>query len=96
MPIWASEVVLMVKNSPANTGDIRDTGLIPGLEEGMATHSSTLAWRVPWTEEPGGIVHRLQRVGHDWNELACIYIWITLLYTWNQHDIVNQLYYNWE
>ena len=37
----------------------RDTGLIPGqedaLEEGMATHSSILAWRIPWTEEPGGL-----------------------------------------
>ena len=60
MPIWASQVVLVVKNSPANAGDIRDTGLIPGLEEGMATHSSTLAWRVQWTEEPGG----LQSIGH--------------------------------
>ena len=55
MPIWASQVVLVVKNSPANAGDIRDTGLIPGLEEGMATHSSTLAWRVQWTEEPDGL-----------------------------------------
>ena len=36
------------------------------LEKGMATHSSTLAWRIPWTEEPGGIQSmRLQRVGHD-------------------------------
>ena len=60
MPIWASQVVLVVKNSPANAGDIRDTGLIPGLEEGIATHSSTLAWRVQWTEEPGG----LQSIGH--------------------------------
>ena len=55
MPIWASQVVIVVKNSPANTGDIRDTGLIPGLEGGMATHSSTLAWRVPWTEEPATV-----------------------------------------
>ena len=41
----------MVKNLPANAGDIRDMGLIPGLkdslEEGMATHSSILAWKVP-------------------------------------------------
>ena len=41
------------------------------LEEGMATHSSILAWRIPWTEEPG----RLQslgshRVGHNWSDLA--------------------------
>ena len=47
----------MTKNQPANARDIRDAGLIPGLEdpleEGMATHSSILAWEMPWTEEPG-------------------------------------------
>ena len=37
------------------------------LEKGMATHSSILAWRSPWTEEPGGLQSMgLQRVGHDW------------------------------
>ena len=37
------------------------------LEEGMATHSSILAWRIPWTEEPGGLQSmRMPRVGHDW------------------------------
>ena len=36
------------------------------LEEGMTTHSSTLAWRIPWTEEPGGLRSiESQRVGHD-------------------------------
>ena len=36
------------------------------LKEGMATHSSTLAWRIPWTEEPGGLQFMgSQRVGHD-------------------------------
>ena len=49
----------VVKNLPANAGDARDTGSIPGwedpLEEEMATHPSILAWRVPWTEEPGGL-----------------------------------------
>ena len=47
-----------VRNPPANAGDIRDSGSILGqedaLEEGMATHSSILAWRIPWTEDPGG------------------------------------------
>ena len=47
----------MVKSLPANAGDAGDMGLIPGFrrspEEGMATHSSVLAWRIPWTEEPG-------------------------------------------
>ena len=42
----------MVENPPANAGDIRDKGLIPGLGrfagERMATHSSILAWRIPW------------------------------------------------
>ena len=54
----ASQVVLVVKNLPASAGDIRTMGSIPGLVrspgEGMATHSSILAWRIPWTEEPGG------------------------------------------
>ena len=45
-----SQVALVVKNPPANAGDIRDSGSIPGEE--MATHSSILAWRIPWTEEP--------------------------------------------
>ena len=52
-------MALEVKNMPANAGDIRDMGWIPGwedhLEEGMATHSGILAWRTPWTEEPGGL-----------------------------------------
>ena len=65
----------MVKNLPTNTGDIRNVGLIPEwedpLEEGMGTHSSILAWRISWTEEP----HRLQsigsqREGHNWRDLA--------------------------
>ena len=60
----------MLKSLPANAGDVRNTGLVPGgedaLEEGMATHSSTLAWRIPWTEEPGGLQFKgLQRVGSD-------------------------------
>ena len=41
------------------------------LEEGMATHSSILAWKIPWTEKPGGLQSMgLQRVRHDWNNLA--------------------------
>ena len=47
------------KDSACNAGDTGDLDLIPGLrrslEEGMATHSSILAWRIPWTEEPGGL-----------------------------------------
>ena len=43
------------------------------LEEGMAPHSSVLAWRVPWTEELGGLQSiGSQRVGQDWSDLACM------------------------
>ena len=58
----------MVKNRPASTGDgrdDRDAALIPG-SPGMATHSSILSWRIPWTEEPGRIQSiGLQRIGND-------------------------------
>ena len=49
-------VAPVVKNPPANAGDMRDVGLIPGKNpwRGLATHSSILAWRIPWTEEPVG------------------------------------------
>ena len=65
-----SQVVLAVKNPPVNAGDIRNSGLVPGsgkpLEEGMATHSSILAWRIPWIQEPGRLQSTgLSRVGHD-------------------------------
>ena len=57
----------MVKNSPANE---RVQGLTPGLGrspgEGNGTHSSILAWKIPWTEEPGRLQSMgSQRVGHD-------------------------------
>ena len=49
----------MVKHPAANTGHIRDAGSIPGSgrlwEEGMATHSTVHAWRIPWTEASGGL-----------------------------------------
>ena len=45
---------------------VQSLGREDPLEEGMATHSSILAWRIPWTEEPGGLQSvGLQRVGHD-------------------------------
>ena len=50
-------MVLVVKNPPAHAGDVGDPGSVPGwedlLEKGMAAHFSILAWRIPWTEEPG-------------------------------------------
>ena len=59
----ASQVALVVKNPSVNAADMRDSVLFLGqedpLEEGMAIHSSILAWRILWTEEPG----RLQSMG---------------------------------
>ena len=65
-----SLVALVIKNLLANAGDIKEVGSIPVLgrspEEGKATHSSIVARRIPWTEEPGGQQSiGLQRVRHD-------------------------------
>jgi len=58
--LWASLVALMVKNPPAMWETwARSLGWDDPLEEGIATHSGILAWRIPWTEEPG----RLQSMG---------------------------------
>ena len=52
-------MALVVKNLPANAGGIRETGSIPGPGTspggGNASHSSILAWKISWTEEPGGL-----------------------------------------
>ena len=56
-----SQEALVVKNPPANAGDTRDAGSMPGqedlLEKGTANHSNILAWRMPWTEQP--VVHEV-------------------------------------
>ena len=63
-------MALVVKNSPASTGDGRDAGSSLSredpLEEARAIHSSILAWRIPWTEEPGG----LQSMGHKESDMT--------------------------
>ena len=59
-----SLVARMVKHPPAVQETwVRFLGQEDPLEEGVVTHASFLAWRIPWTEEPDGIL--LQRVGHD-------------------------------
>ena len=62
-----SLVAQMVKNLPAmRETHIQPLGQEDSLEKGMATHSSILAWRIPWTEEPGGLqTMELQRVRPD-------------------------------
>ena len=64
----ASLVVQVLKNLPAKQEIwVWSPGWEDPLEEGMATHSSILAWRIPWTEEPGGLQSmQLWRVGRDW------------------------------
>ena len=59
---------LVVENPPANAGDplVRSMGQKDSLEEEMATHSSILAWEIPWTEDPGRLWFiRSLRVRHD-------------------------------
>ena len=60
-------MVQLVKNLPAmQETQVRSPGWEEPLEEGMAAHSSVLAWRIPWTEEPGGLESMgLQRVGYN-------------------------------
>ena len=84
--IGASHVVQVLKNPPANARDIRDMGLIPGSER----FSWRRAWQPtpvflpgesPWTAEPGCLQSKgSQRVGHDWSDLACTYIYNGLLF----------------
>ena len=76
----ASQMTLLVKILPVNAGD---SGSIPGSDpmlKEMATHSSILSWRIPWTEEPG----RLQSIGSQESgtaeATACTQAWIYLIY----------------
>ena len=77
---WVSQVALEIKNLPASVEELRDAVWSLGgedlLEEGMATHSSILAWRIPWTKEPGRLQSKgSQRIRHDWSHLALMHCW---------------------
>ena len=68
--VWVSQVALVVKNSPANAGDVRAVTSFSGLKrspgEGNGTYSNILARRIPWTEEPDKLWSvGSQRVRHD-------------------------------
>ena len=66
----AALVAQMVKNLPTMQETwVQSLGQEDSLEEGMATHSSILAWKISWTEEPGGLqsMRLSQRVGHDFS-----------------------------
>ena len=75
LPFFPSHVPLWLRWEKKNLPAMRETQEIQvrslswedPLEKGMATHSSILAWRIPWTEEPGGLQSMgSQRVRHDW------------------------------
>ena len=62
--VFETMVAQLVRNQPAVWETwVQSLGWEDLLEKGMATHSSILAWRIPWTEEPGGLLS--QRVRHD-------------------------------
>ena len=73
------QVVLVVKNMPAKAGDLRHAGSIPRSgrspppqEEGMATLSNILAWRIPWTEEPGELLSMGSQGSVPLRDCACM------------------------
>ena len=70
--IYACQACQMVNNLPAmRETQVQSLGREDPLEKGMATHSSILAWSMPWTEEPAGLPSvRSQRVRHDWVNLS--------------------------
>ena len=74
-PSTASLVAQMVKNLPAMLETwVQSLGWEDPMEKGMATHSSILAWRIPWTEEPGGLqAMGSQRVRHNWGTFTSLH-----------------------
>ena len=102
---WASLVAQSVKNLPAVQETwVQSLGWEDPLEKEMATHSSILAWKISWTEEPGGLQSMgSQRVGHDWATNTSI-LWhcLSLGLEWNwlfpvfDHCWVFQVYWHIE
>ena len=85
---WTSLVAAMVKNSLAMWEIwVRSLGWEDPLEKGPATHSSSLAWRFPWTEEPGRLLSMgSQRIRHDWVTFTFTlpftkFLWLSM-YSW--------------
>ena len=78
---WASLLAQMVNNLPIILEtQVWSLGQEDPLEKGMATHSSIPAWKIPWTEEPGGLQSMgSQRVGHDWktNTFTFSFFWMS-------------------
>ena len=86
----ASLVAQSVKNLPAvQETQVRSLGWEDPLEKEMATHSSILAWKISWTEEPGGLQSMgSQRVGHDWATNTQTYSTLQMRSLWSIHYIM--------
>ena len=96
--IRASLVAQMVKESACNAGDeVQFLGWEDPLKKEMSTRSSILAWRIPWTEEPGGLQSMwLQRVRHNWathtHTLSKVYgimFWLSCNMAWSLQSIIS-------
>ena len=82
---WVSHVVLVVNThlpmQEKQETQVQSLSWEDPLEEGMATHSGILAWRIPWTEELGGLQSTgLQRARHDWSYVTCPHLPIKNIY----------------
>ena len=84
-------IAQLVKNLPVvQETQVQFLGYDDALEKEMATHSLVLAWRIPWTEEPGGLQSMgLQRVGHDLaTKPTNLYMYIHFLFRYGLHRIL--------
>ena len=79
-------------NGKESACSVGDPGLIPGqedpLEKGMTTHSSILTWRIPWTENPGGL-QSMKSQSQMW--LSELHIHFLILIIWLQHHLMKQI-----
>ena len=85
-----SLVAQTVKCLPAvRETQVRSLGWEDPLEKEMATHSSTLAWKIPWTEEPGGLQYMgSQRVGHNWATSLHLQCTVILMLCWGNFSSI--------
>ena len=86
-------MALVVKNLPANAGNISDSVPKDPLEEHVATHSSILAWRIQWQRSLTGYGPYSQRVGPDWSYLACMHT-RHCGYSWDRLGYINHNHYS--
>ena len=96
--IWASQMVLVVKNPSANGGNVKAVVSVPGLgrSPGEGHGNPLLAWTIPCTEQLCGLQYiGSHRVGRSWSNWACTdwlsYGWFMLLHGRKQYSIVKQL-----